>query len=289
MRSIKRKRYAPIFLLLVLMGLSALGGKVLAEQVGGSPLTASTSRIKTIYDSLVSLSHGSDAAGSWGNWGAYWNRIRSAGEWVPSGNATTAGVTSGTTFYSNSRTQQTGTAAIAMDYSTQSLVIWDDYKNGENADGDSAGEESTWTNTATNVWKDARTSLYWSNSQGSLTNSFTKASCDFYTTTPRGSYAGADADCGNAINACGLLSLEAVTGGGAKIDWYLPSQKELMQAYLDGMYNKAGGAFTTTSYFWSSAELSDYANYAWYTTLNVGTTGSSDKGNSNATRCVRRD
>ena len=85
--------------------------KVLAEQTGSSPESGATSRIKTIYDSLVSLSHGSEAAGGWGNWGVMWNRIRSAGEWVPSGDASESDVTTGKTFVSNNRTLKTGTAA----------------------------------------------------------------------------------------------------------------------------------------------------------------------------------
>ncbi len=89
--------------------------KVLAEQSGSSPESGVTSRIKTIYDSLVSLSHGSDAAGGWGNWGVMWNRIRSAAEWVPTGDATEADVVSGKLFYKDSRTQKTGTLSLSGD------------------------------------------------------------------------------------------------------------------------------------------------------------------------------
>ena len=94
-------------------GLYHAGRLVLAEQTGSTPDSASTSRIKTIYDSLVSLSHGSESAGAWGNWGVMWNRIRSAGEWVPSGDATEADVVTGKTFYKDSRTIKTGTKAAA--------------------------------------------------------------------------------------------------------------------------------------------------------------------------------
>ena len=87
--------------------------KVLAEQTGSSPESGATSRIKTIYDSLVSLSHGSESAGAWGNWGVMWNRIRSAGEWVPSGDASESDVTTGKTFVSNNRALKTGTKAVA--------------------------------------------------------------------------------------------------------------------------------------------------------------------------------
>ena len=90
-------------------------GKVLAEQSGSSPESGATSRIKTIYDSLVSLSHGSDSAGGWGNWGVMWNRIRSAAEWVPTGDATEGDVASGKIFYKDSRTQKTGTLSLTGD------------------------------------------------------------------------------------------------------------------------------------------------------------------------------
>ena len=41
---------------------------VKAEQYSLSPESGSTSRIKTIYDSLITLGHGSTAAGAWGDW-----------------------------------------------------------------------------------------------------------------------------------------------------------------------------------------------------------------------------
>ena len=273
----------------VAFGLYHAGRLVIAEQSGSTPDSASTSRIKTIYDSLVSLSHGSDSAGSWGNWGAVWNRIRSAGEWAPSGDAGETDVASGKKFYKDSRTQKTGTASLAQDFSQQSLQDWDDKKA-----GDTTVEEAVWTNTAgsatTGVWKDTRTGLYWSVSQGYKTNLFTRTTCDFFTTTPRGAYTGTDADCGNAINACGLLSLEAVTGGGAKTDWYLPSIKELQQAIIDGIYNQ-NSSFTTTEYFWSSTENSDDASSAWNVNLTGLTFNYFVKSyvDFNAVRCVRRD
>jgi hypothetical protein len=357
--------------------------EVKAEQSGSSPESGADSRIKAVYDSVAALSHGSEAAGAWGNWGAWWNRIRSAAEWVPAGNATVAQVLSGTTFYKDSRSELTGTmtdregdsassaqaaaasvnyftaltgffdgndrvsatdaevaaldsdiatgniksgvsifgvsgnsnvvdttsgdavagdlasgklawvdgseitgsAAAGIDYSQQSLVAYDDYE-----DPDNTSEEATWTNPATNVYQDGRTGLFWSNSLGSYTNIFPNqdhSTCDFFSTTPRGIYAGADADCGNAINACGTLSLDA-NGGGAETDWYLPSQKELLQAYIDGIYNQ-DASWVTTGSFWSSTEISNSSARAWFVYLYRGLTYYGDKPNSNDVRCVRRD
>jgi len=79
----------------------------LAEQSGGSPESGVTSRIKTLYDNLFALGFGSDV--DIPDWGTYWNRIKTAASWVPSGAAGVANVLTGQTFYNNSRTQQTGT------------------------------------------------------------------------------------------------------------------------------------------------------------------------------------
>lgn len=312
-------------LFLATFGLWQIGSTVFAEKSGSSPESGATSRIKTAYDWLVAkgTNYGATDASDWSNnWGSMWNRIMESAAWEPdgtaeasqvvsgetfyagngdrtiktgtltlSGNATTGDVATGKTFYSNSLTKLTGSAPPAFDYSTQSKVIWDDYKNGGSADGDNAGEESAWSNTAgtatTGVWKDSRTGLYWSNSQGFLSNSFTEATCDYFSTTPRGSYTGADGDCGNAINYCANLNLAA--GGTSSTDWYLPSQKELMQAYLNGIYNQTNTTFATTSDFWSSAEASDNPANAWLVYLSHGSTGNYGKVNALSVRCVRRD
>lgn len=310
-------------MMLSLVSLVAVKTTVLAEQTGSSPESGATSRIKTIYDSLSSLSHGSDVAGGWGDWGSMWNRIRSAGEWVPAGDASEADVVAGKVFYKDTRTPKTGSLSLSgdatvsdviigktfysnsltkltgtapnptIDWSTFSKVTWDDNKNGGSPDGDNAGEESVWTNTAgaadTGVWRDSRTGLYWSNSRGSFTSLFTVASCDFFTSDPRGSYAGGDSDCGVAINTCGSLSLDANGDSTPETDWYLPTQKELQLAYNNGMYNQTNTTFATTSAFWSSTEYSDNPDNAWRVFLNGGNAGVSNKGNGNSVRCVRRD
>ena len=49
------------------------------------------------------------------------------------------------------------------------------------------------------------------------TNQFTISACDFFTTTPRGNYDGSDPDCGDAINTCGTLALDADGDGTADI------------------------------------------------------------------------
>lgn len=254
--------------------------------------------MKTIYDSLVSLSHGSDSAGGWGDWGAYWNRIRSAGEWTPSGDASETDVASGKTFYSDDRTQKTGTATLAPDYSKQSRAIWDDYNNDSSPDGDNAGEESMWTNTSGNnssgVWKDTLTGLYWSPFIGNNTNNFTVSTCGFFLSDDRGESGGGDT-CGDAINTCAALSLDSDSnevGGSsdAESDWYLPSHKEMMQSYIDGFYNQTNSVFATTYRYWTSSESTGYPTYAHsYNANNAGTGNGFLKSSLRAVRCVRRD
>ncbi|HOZ03696.1 MAG TPA: DUF1566 domain-containing protein, partial [Candidatus Woesebacteria bacterium] len=130
---------------------------------------------------------------------------------------------------------------------------------------------------------------------------FTKASCAFFSTTPRGAYAGDDTDCGpivvdgavtvSAINVCGQLSLDANGDATPETDWYLPSQKELMQAYIDGIFNQTNATFTTYEGFWSSTESSGNSGGAWNVYLPNGNTDAGNKRYEGglAVRCVRRD
>lgn len=252
--------------LLVIFGFFAFTFQhaVFAEQSGSSPESGATSRIKTIYNSLVALSHGSESAGGWGDWGTYWNRIRSAAEWVPSGNATEADVASGKTFYKDSRVQQTGTASLAPDWSTFSQQILEDA-----AAGDTTTEEASWTNTAgtasTGVWKDNRTGLFWSAVIGSYNWSTASTTCD-------------------------SLSLNATGDSSPETNWYLPTQKELMMAYIDGIYNQTNTTFTTSSSNWANTTSTINNNYADTVELSEGQVSIyTAKGSSVNTRCVRRD
>ena len=277
-------------------GLSPVG----AEKTGSSPESGATSKLKQGYDFLVSkgTNYGDSQPSDWpfSITSTYWKRILYSALWSPDGTATESDVSSGKTFYSNSRTKKTGTVTISpsIDFSSQQYVEYDDYDA-----SDYTGEESTWIKTSSasgaNVYQDTRTGLYWSSSIGSYTNDFSSPStgyCDFFSSTPRSSYgtSGTDPDCGNAINACAVLSLSSKNGQPADTDWYLPSQKELKQAYRDGIYNQAGSSFTTMGVFWSSTENSNDSANAWDENLGYGRAYSyGDKTLSNAVRCVRRD
>ncbi len=299
-----------ISIILILFGLSlGFGVTVWAEQSGSTPESGVDSRIKATYDALVSLSHGSEGSGSWGDWGTYWNRIRSAAEWTPDGSsdggdaAAAQDVRSGKNFYADgTRTQLTGSAEF-VDYSQQSFQEFDDFENGDGCE-DSAGEEtacgegSTWIQTNSNsgeqeVWQDTRTGLFWSAKQASgVTNEFPDqdhSSCDFFTSSDRGNYDGTAESCGVAIHTCGSLSLDANDDGTPETDWYLPTQKELQQAYIDEIYNNTSSSFATTSNYWSSTEHSNRPDRAWRVSLYSGLTGNNVKTGTCAVRCVRRD
>ncbi len=272
-------------LFLLTVGFRHIHTVVFAEQSSSSPESGTTSRIKTASDWLVAkgANYGATDAPDWSNnWGTMWNRIMEAAAWEPGGTAIVTDVLEGKTFYAGSSDRDNKTGSL-VNYSSQSLEI---YQDKDASDGTS--EEPAWTNTATNVWKDSRTGVYWSNSLGSYTNSFTLLTCDFFTNNPRGSYAGGDADCGDAINTCSTFSLDATGDAVPETDWYLPSQKESFQAYIDGMYNQAGVVFTTSSIYWTSTEHSSSSTYAAEATFDVGQFGFVLKNTANHyVRCVR--
>lgn len=273
------KLLVPGFILLILIGGITIGITIArAEQSGGSPESGATSRIKTIYDSLVALSHGADAAGGWGDWGAYWNRIRSAAEWVPTGNSAVTDVKSGKTFFNTTRTVATGTYPNPTNCSTQQW--YDSHASATQGNNCSL----TWTTAATPVagddnlagrgGQDPRTGLIWSqylkNTAG-VVGFAASAGSDW-------SWDGTtDAD-SVAVGSKTASLLCSERGNG----WRLPTQKELMLAYIDGSYwnltNPAG-------YFWSATEFS--ATNAYYTALYIGYTSSNTKTSSNYVRCVR--
>lgn len=68
--------------------------------------------------------------------------------------------------------------------------------------------------------------------------------------------------------------------------WYLPHQKQLMQAYIDGSYGNLEASGVIRSY-WSATTLSFDTTYAWYVILSYGSTNYDIKTNGNFVRCVR--
>lgn len=223
------------------------------------------------------------------------------GTWSFLGDAGVDEVISGKKFYSDSGTLLTGTYTppTPIDFTNMQYSTYDDYAGGDylgwggTLTDDYQGEESEWSNMSVGediAWRDERTGVYWSADQGTMSNIFTMASCDYFTSIPRSSYDGLDSDCGLAINYCATLDFAGRT------DWYLPSQKELMQAYIDGINNQAGideesaAAFVTDKLPWSSSEVSYYSTYAWVVNLRSGDTYYDDKTTADyGVRCVSRD
>ena len=166
----------------------------------------------------------------------------------------------------------------SIDYSLQKNATEDDYF------GVYKAEESIWINetdgtvgatglSSGEIKKDTRTGLIWSAaSSATYTNSFTDLTDGTRPTN------------GNSVLFCN--GLNTATYGG-KTTWYLPTQKELMQAYIDGIYSQ-DTAFGTTGGFWSSSESSNSSD-AWLVYLRTGSTGINAKGFGYNVRCVRRD
>ncbi|MPN08815.1 hypothetical protein SDC9_156100 [bioreactor metagenome] len=170
----------------------------------------------------------------------------------------------------------------ASPYNFQSFQAQDDnlgtYKN----------EESVWTNqpdgivgktglSSGRIKKDERTGLWWSAS--SLSNTITN-NLDVVETD------GLRLKGGDAIAFCDGLNTVAF---GGKTDWYLPTQKELMQAYIDGIYSQ-DPEFGTMNAFWASTVLSTDLKTPWCVHLAWGFVFPRDKFISDYfVRCVRRD
>lgn len=273
-----------IVILTVVVGVGTFAvTRALAEQSAGTPNSLVNSVIKDAYDNLVTLGYGSET----GSNGAIWNRLISASTWVPDGTATVADVVVGKTYFDESRTAKTGTLDFPK-YKDQSLQA-KDYR-----DANGSTTWSSWSLTSgaatTGVYKDGRTGLYWSATQGATaTNNFNLLSCDFFSTVPRGNYTGADVDCDVSINRCATLELDANGDSTLETKWYLPTQAELMTAYLNGIYLATNTTWVTGNIFWSSTEDQGTPTYAWRVNLPNGYASTGAKSTTLYVRCVLRD
>jgi len=251
-----------------------------AETVGELD-SGTTSRIKTIYDHLKNdLSYGSDAAGSWGDWGAMWNRIRSAAEWIPDGSVAVTDVRSGKTFYDGNRTEQTGTYQAPGSCSTQQY--YDGY-------GAPVTETTNCTNTIT--WTTADPAVAGDDSKAGRGNTDPRTGLIWskYLKNNAGTVEFADSG-GSGWSWNGTTDADSVAVGKTASQlcsergngWRLPTQKELMQAYIDGSnFNLSNPALN----FWSATESS--STYAYLTSLSTGYTTVTIKTASVYVRCVR--
>lgn len=334
---------AILFLVGLGLALGLLVSRSKAEQSGSSPESGATSRLKATYTSINSLSYGSESAGSWGDWGTYWNRIRSAGEWTPSGNGAVGDVRTGKTFYGSSRTQTTGTLSGASVAACSTQQYHDSHASATQANN--CTSNITWSDPGDSITgtdkKDGNTTLIWSqylknnagtvefaasggstwNWNGSIVFTVTAANATAgatYTnngqtftvvttivagTSLNATATGSPAASGTLTKASGTgdatITFSATAAGTNNVavgmktatqlcsergsGWRLPTEKELMQAYIDGSY---WNLTNPANYFWSFTEYD--ATSAWYVYLSNGTTYTNYKAtNAFYVRCVR--
>jgi hypothetical protein len=233
---------------------------------------------------------------------------------TPAGYGRNSSSTPGSTMYNLQQAYNAIESWQSIDYSKQKNLVYDDYNCANNnqetnsaceaGDGEFTGEEAVWASSTDanlngalvasgKVYRDVRAQIYWadaydaisgSNTPDTLTNSFTMSCSDAEVNNGaclQDNYSVK----GQAIQYCLDLSLDATGDGVDETDWYLPSQKELMQAYLDG----AGNNLPNADYsYWSSTEFYSNASYAWYAFLSYGITDFDSKTNGTYARCVRR-
>ncbi|MBU4332188.1 DUF1566 domain-containing protein [Patescibacteria group bacterium] len=194
-------------------------------------------------------------------------------------------------------------------FTNQKNQTKDDWVSSTGTSGEYTGEEATWTIIADlpasdyqainylgsvaagedepseldlfsgMIKRDGRTGLYWSDvaaeagSASSTKNTFGAVTDG---TRPTG---------GRAIGFCNALNSYNSGGGfGGYSDWYLPTQKQLQQAYIDGSANSLPNPGNN---FWSSTENYNNTANAWNVNLNNGNTSYGTKTFSYNVRCVR--
>lgn len=292
---------------------------VKAETSGGSPDSGVASYIKTIYTSLVAKTQGSDAAGSWGDWGAYWNRIRSTTALLPASMVNQA-------WNDDHGAPVTETTNYSLTWTANPTpVTGDDARAGRGGLDPRTG--LTWSqlllNNAGTVAFSPTTNSTW-NWDGTLKFAVTAATAavgDTYTNNgqtftvgyaiagvttlyAKPASSGLPAASGNLVRTSGsgtdpivfssytLYGSNVAVGGKSAKElcsdrgsgWRLPTQKELMQAYIDGSY---WNLTQPSYYFWSATETS--STIAWNVLLSTGFTNTNNKSNfyNVQIRCIR--
>lgn len=237
----------PVFAVVAFFAFKGLES-VYAEQSGGSPSSGSNSRLTTLDLALESLGYGSTSSGSWGDWGTSWNRIYSAAINPVNAISSSGGIGNGG----------------SGDYPKSKGGV-DDYNNGGGFPDDSyravwttCSVDNDYCGTGRSVarFKDENTGLVWSPRTTTTTNWFQANNCKY----PNG-LSGDDGVCdlaGEVACICVKDTLkEDADNTPAKTceryddeNWRLPTQKELMMAYIDG--SRYIGLIDNTEYYWSS-------------------------------------
>lgn len=205
-------------------------------------------------------------------------------------------------YYSGAASVTVSTSSVNMFINQKNQTI-DDWVNSGGTIGEYINEEATWAavsgspfattsisyspvgsplSPATGAVKqDTRTGLWWTDAMaiGATASSTTNI---FILTGVAGVGDGTRPTDGNAIGFCNALNTANFSGNN---NWYLPTQKELMQAYIDGSANNLPNA---GNFFWSSTETYSNTANAWFVFLYYGYTYYFTKTSSYYVRCVRR-
>lgn len=257
-----------VFLVLVVFSLNRQIKIIRAEQTGSSPESGADSRLKQLADALTTLDYGSTASGSWGDWGAYWNRINAAARGTFNDAKANGTYNGGNADYP----QSVGGIHDATTLPTGSYrSIWTTCNVG-----------NTYCNTgnAQAEKQDANTGLVWSARISSGANWFTANNCaqPGSAENPGSCVAHGDVACKCVKLTSSKTGCEALGTG-----WRLPYQKELMMAYIDG---SAEFLSNSAANYWSGTTNTTTTVNSWFTTLNNGNTGNTTKTYTNAFRCV---
>lgn len=183
-------------------------------------------------------------------------------------------------------------------FDKQKLQTKDDWVNSGGTVGEYTAEESTWSAVAGSpfsnfnlidytssnadlysgtVKQDTRSGLWWSDIMAVNGGGVASTTMNGFTLSADG----ARPTGGGAIGFCDALN---TANFGSHNDWYLPTQKQLMQAYINGAANNLPNP---GYYFWSSTEYYSNAAYAWYVYLYNGDTNYNTKVRYYTVRCVR--
>jgi len=203
------------------------------------------------------------------------------------------------TIRSGSIDQRNGSAGSTVsdyEFYTKENGGVDDYNDGQDIPADSFSEN--WTNcTADNnycgtndvnaIYRDDHTNLVWSDylDSGEEHTWFWVNNCYEPETAENPGTCSADGDdaCQCVKKTSSKTGCEALGDG----NWRVPTQKELMQAYIDGSWGIRSDFLDAGNLFWSATTKSNDTHGAWGVALNYGYTPYNAKTTEYDSRCVR--
>jgi hypothetical protein len=134
-------------------------------------------------------------------------------------------------------------------------------------------------NLAASAYKDNSTGLIWSKTMDTAANSYALDGANSQAIT----WYQAN-NCIGTFSTC-VKPHSPATGCEANAGWEVPTQKQLMQAYIDGSYGNLDVG--VIRYYWSATTDSNSTTSAWYVSLSYGSTNNNTKTNPLYVRCVR--